>query len=191
MGISASRPARASGADPAFAIVLVSIGILALLLRRSVLGTPQQVPLLVEIYVGLALVSLVVPIEVRPGSGLSVPVVLAVGIAAFAVATFATRPPNVLPHGPEVVVLNSLAALSEEAFFRRFAYGVLERYATVVAVAGTAVVFALVHVPIYGSAVFWVDLGAGLVLSWQRWASGSWVPSGITHVIANLLAVLR
>jgi len=39
--------------------------------------------------------------------------------------------------------------------------------------------------------VFPVDLGAGLLLSWQRWAGGSWGVPAATHAAANLLAVLR
>jgi hypothetical protein len=39
-------------------------------------------------------------------------------------------------------------------------------------------------------AAFWVDLGAGLLLSWQRWASGTWAVPAATHVAANLLVVL-
>jgi hypothetical protein len=39
--------------------------------------------------------------------------------------------------------------------------------------------------------VFWVDLGAGLLFGWQRWASGGWAAPAITHGAANLMAVLR
>ena len=40
-------------------------------------------------------------------------------------------------------------------------------------------------------AAFPVDLGAGLVFGWQRWATGSWVAPAGTHAAANLVAVLR
>jgi membrane protease YdiL (CAAX protease family) len=59
----------------------------------------------------------------------------------------------------------------------------------VVAVLGSAVVFALVHLPAYGTAALPVDLGAGLLLSWQRSASGRWTVPAVTHAVANLLAV--
>jgi hypothetical protein len=59
------------------------------------------------------------------------------------------------------------------------------------AVVGSAALFALVHLPAYGVAAFPVDLGAGLLFSWQRWASGTWTTSAATHAWANLLAVLR
>ena len=55
---------------------------------------------------------------------------------------------------------------------------------------GSAVLFALVHVTVYGLWVFPLDLAAGLVFGWQRWVSGSWRPSAVTHVVANLLVML-
>ena len=97
-------------------------------------------------------------------------------------------------HGPStlvtrLVVLNGLAALAEEAFFRRFLYGLLVPSGAAIAVGGSAALFAVVHVTVYGWWVLPLDLAAGLVLSWQRWASGSWVAPAITHVIANVLAL--
>ena len=59
------------------------------------------------------------------------------------------------------------------------------------AVVGSAAAFGLIHLPLYGWAAFPVDLGAGLLLSWQRWASGTWAVPAATHAAANLLAVIR
>jgi membrane protease YdiL (CAAX protease family) len=67
----------------------------------------------------------------------------------------------------------------------------LLRLGAVAAIAITAVVFALVHLPAYGTAAIPVDFGAGLLFGWQRWASGTWTAPAITHGAANLLAVLR
>jgi membrane protease YdiL (CAAX protease family) len=169
---------------------LVSIGIFALLARRYVLGTPHQSAVVVEIYLGLALVSLAVPLGARERPRLTTARVIVIGVLAFAAATFLVRPQLPLPRGAEVLALNTLAAFSEEAFFRRLVYGALERWGASLAIAGSALLFALIHVPLYGTAAVWVDLGAGLVLSWQRWASGTWTASGATHAAANLLAVL-
>ena len=88
------------------------------------------------------------------------------------------------------LVLNTLAALSEEAFFRRLVYGALLPGGAAAAVVGSAVAFAAVHVTVYGPWVLALDLAAGLVLGWQRWASGSWRVPALTHVVANLLVVL-
>jgi membrane protease YdiL (CAAX protease family) len=51
-------------------------------------------------------------------------------------------------------------------------------------------VFAAVHVTVWGWAVLPLDLAAGLVLGWQRWASGGWSVPAATHVAANVLAVV-
>jgi hypothetical protein len=59
----------------------------------------------------------------------------------------------------------------------------------VVAVAGSALCFALVHIHAYGGWVVPIDLAAGALLGWQRWVSGGWAAPGVTHVVANLLAL--
>jgi membrane protease YdiL (CAAX protease family) len=82
-----------------------------------------------------------------------------------------------------------LAGVAEEALFRRLLYDRLLRFGVVTAVAGTAVAFALVHLPAYGLVAMPVDLGAALLLSWQRYASGRWTVPAVTHAVANLLAV--
>jgi membrane protease YdiL (CAAX protease family) len=91
---------------------------------------------------------------------------------------------------PRIVLLNTLAAIAEEAFFRRLLYGMLSRRGAAVAVFGSAALFAVVHVTVYGWWVLPIDLAAGLLFSWQRWATGSWAAPAVTHVMANLLAVL-
>jgi hypothetical protein len=48
----------------------------------------------------------------------------------------------------------------------------------------------MAHVTVYGWWVLPIDLGASLILSWQRWSSGTWTVPAATHVIANLLVVL-
>ena len=73
--------------------------------------------------------------------------------------------------------------------FRRLLYDRLLRFGVLTAVIGNAVVFAGVHLPAYGVAAMPVDLGAALLLSWQRYASGRWTVPAVTHVVANLLAV--
>jgi membrane protease YdiL (CAAX protease family) len=118
-------------------------------------------------------------------------IVFAVGIGALIVARTMAGPVPPLPTGAVAVLLGAVAAVAEEAFFRKLVYGALAPSGTAVAVVVSAMAFALVHVPLYGGAVFWVDFGAGLVLGWQRWASGFWAAPASTHVAANVLAVLR
>jgi membrane protease YdiL (CAAX protease family) len=178
----------AEGARPAAA--LAAAGLALLVLRVRLLGYPSAPVLFAAIYALIGAASLVVPIGPQDDRRLSPTVVLAVGVGAIAVATFLTGPVIRLRFGPQALALNSLAALSEEAFFRRFLYGRLIRFGAVAAVATTALLFALVHLPAYGPVVFWVDLGAGALLSWQRWASGTWSVPAATHLAANLLVVL-
>jgi membrane protease YdiL (CAAX protease family) len=96
------------------------------------------------------------------------------------------------PYAAWALPLALLAAVAEEALFRRAAYAALAPHGAALAIGVTALAFALVHVPLYGVAVFPVDLGAGLLLSWQRWASGTWTVPAATHAAANLvMTVMR
>jgi len=117
-------------------------------------------------------------------------VVLALGIAAVAGAALLARPVPPLPGGTVALGLGLLAAVAEEALFRGALYALLERRGALLAVGVSASLFALVHVPSYGLAALPVDLGAGLLFGWQRWASGRWTVSAATHAAANLLAVI-
>jgi membrane protease YdiL (CAAX protease family) len=118
---------------------------------------------------------------------------LAVGCGAFVVGRVAMGgpgwvwAPSLLAYS---VAVNSLAAVAEEAFFRRLLYGLLERWGTAVAVAGSAAAFAVVHVTVWGWWVLPIDFAAGLLLSWQRAASGRWSVPAATHVLANVLALV-
>jgi membrane protease YdiL (CAAX protease family) len=111
------------------------------------------------------------------------------GVAAFAFVRFAG---HALPARLTAVGIGAsvLAAVAEELFFRRLLYSRLERWGPAAAVTGAAAAFALVHVPSYGIAAAPIDLAAGLVLGWQRWATGSWTAPAATHVFANLVQIV-
>jgi len=172
---------------------LVATG-LALLLARiwlPALGAQGRVVALAATMAAILVGSLLVP--VAPGRAMLRPsLVLAIGLAAIAVALVAGGRPVASPLAAWSLPLALLAAVAEEALFRRAAYSALERHGVIVAVGATAVAFALIHVPLYGWAVLPVDLGAGLLLSWQRWASGTWTVPAATHAAANfVMTVLR
>jgi membrane protease YdiL (CAAX protease family) len=116
--------------------------------------------------------------------------VLVLGVAAFVLGRLLGGGQAPQPLALKVVALGSLAAVAEEVFFRHFVYDALSPGGATLAVVGSALLFALVHVTVYGWWVLPIDLTAGLVLSWQRWATGSWKVPGVTHVLANLLVVL-
>ncbi|GAC1316228.1 MAG: hypothetical protein NVSMB12_12770 [Acidimicrobiales bacterium] len=116
--------------------------------------------------------------------------VLALGVSAFAVGRILGGGHPPAPALPHILVLNGLAAIAEEAFFRRMAFALLEPAGTAYAIGATAVLFAIVHVTVYGWWVLPIDLAAGLVLGWQRAATGRWWVPAVTHVVANTLVVL-
>jgi membrane protease YdiL (CAAX protease family) len=176
---------------PSAAAVVVAIGVAALLARPALVrATDPPVGLMVGVFAAMLAIGAMWPMAApaaRGGTGLVV--VTAAGASAFALGRLTGD-----WHGPSalvgrLVVLNGLAAVAEEAFFRRLVYGLLEQRGPFVAVVGSAALFAVVHVTVYGFWVLPLDLAAGLVLSWQRWSSGSWAPPAITHVIANVLAL--
>lgn len=169
--------------------VLAGVGML--LLRLRIMQTPDasRVALLTAVFAAILVTSLLVPVA-RDVARLPPAMVAVVGLGGVALAAFAAGRPVPAPLGVSALPLAVLAAVAEEALFRRAAYGWLSRSGPAVAVAGSALLFAAVHLPLYGVAAFPVDLGAGLLLSWQRWASGTWAVPATTHAAANVLAVM-
>lgn len=166
---------------------------LLLLTSRSLLPVVARSPivqaiLLVSLYLAVGAIGLGADVGPAEAARVSRIFVLGLGLAAVMVVAGGTGP---LPAGPATiaaVALSSAAAVSEETFFRRFLFGWIARYGGLLALIVSAVCFAAVHVPAYGLASLPVNLGAGLLLSWQRWASGTWLIPAATHVAANLLA---
>lgn len=189
----------ASGAD------LRIVAGLALLLSRLLVGPGRAAgPMLGAASVAL----LAVCVAPGPGSLRSVlapardpaptlrwPAAAGVGLAAVALAAAlsgpAPSPAGTLQAVAGSALLGSAAAVAEEALFRGLVYRRLEAGGAGLAVIGSAVLFAAVHVPAYGLGAVPVDLAAGLLLGWQRRATGGLAAPAITHVAANLLAVLR
>lgn len=151
-------------------------------------------PVLTVLFLLLLGVSLVWPAAGDAAAGVRdrpVLSVLAVGIGAFVAGrALASGSPPVVSATAFVVGLNTLAAVAEEAFFRRLVYGTLLAGGPALALVGSALLFAAVHVTVYGLWVLPLDLAAGLVFGWQRQATGSWVVPAVTHAVANLLVVL-
>jgi membrane protease YdiL (CAAX protease family) len=177
-------------------VAVVSGGCAALLARPWLVRLPgDPVTLLVALFVVIGVVGATWRLPTTPaeegGPTVSAWLALAVGLGAFGAGRLlASGTIPVAPFVARSVVLNSLAAVSEEAFFRRFAYGLAAARGPLLAVVLSAVVFAAVHVTVWGWGVLPLDLAAGLILGWQRWASGRWSVPALTHVAANVLAVL-
>ncbi|MGH2556618.1 MAG: lysostaphin resistance A-like protein [Actinomycetota bacterium] len=140
-----------------------------------------------------ALIGLMVPL---PGQGSRQAalrtwlLVTVVGLAAFGIAratVVGAHPQHVPVWGAVVTVA---AGIGEEALFRRLLYGWLARWGAITAILASAVLFALIHVPGYGVGAFGVDLAAGILFGWQRWAAGTWSAPAVTHAAANLMQLL-
>jgi membrane protease YdiL (CAAX protease family) len=179
--------------EPVLGAIPVAIGICALLVRLQITSLPptDAIVALVALYGAILAGSLLAPTVARSGpKPLDRSTTLAVGLVALSLAVFASgRPPGV-PFSTWAIPISLVAAVAEEALFRRAAYGWLARYGVAIAVVGSALLFAAVHLPFSGLAALPVDFGAGLLFSWQRWASGTWTVPAATHAAANLVAVI-
>lgn len=185
---TAVAPARPR---PLATAAVLAAGSLLLALRQPLTrSAPHPTVALVMVFVVLGGVGVAWPLRPEATGPVPVVVVLSVGIAAFALGRALGGGHAPAAFGIRALALNSLAALAEESFFRRFAYGVVAEWSRAGAVVASALVFALVHVTIYGAWVLPLDIAAGLVLGWQRWAGGRWFVPALTHVIANVLVMI-
>lgn len=179
-------------ARPRAAVAVIAAGCMLLVLRPVLLRDgAHPTAALTTLFILLLGSGLAWPRQGKaPTAVTGVLPVLAVGVAAFIVGRVVGGGHAPQPLVLRVVILGSLAAVAEEVFFRRFVYDALLAGGTALAVVGSAVLFAAVHVTVYGWWVLPIDLAAGFVLSWQRWATGSWKVPAVTHILANLLVVL-
>lgn len=124
------------------------------------------------------------------------PWAIAAGIAgaALLVAAWATSAPHLLlgagEHlGPLLLwtPLVALVAVAEEIALRGVLFGaLLEAAGAPMAVAVTSIVFALMHVPLYGWGAVPLDLVVGLLLGGLRLLSGGVTAPAVAHVLADL-----
>jgi membrane protease YdiL (CAAX protease family) len=81
----------------------------------------------------------------------------------------------------------TVVAVAEEVFLRGSLFEAVTRWrGENMALAVSAVAFALLHVPIYGWSVLPLDLAVGVALGVLRIVSGSVTAPAITHVVADL-----
>ncbi len=166
----------------------IGLGLVALAGRR-----PSRGAMAVTVAVGL--IGIIVPLAPQRKRQTLIPrtrssswwIALLLGMAAMVAVAMLPEAFSV-PVGRSLVLASVVAAVGEEAFFRRLTYGWLARWGDALAISVTAAAFALVHVPAYGPQVLPIDFAAGLLFGWQRWMTGGWSAPALTHVTANLLA---
>ena len=191
--VATARPGQAQARRGSWILVVAGCVALLLRIRLSALPPDARAVSFLLLTGGILASALLVPIAGRADHAHVAPATgLAVGLAAVGLATAVSGPVIHAPFSRWAIPLTVIAAVAEEVLFRRVAYGWLLRWGAPVAVIGSALAFAVLHVPLYGIAVLPVDLGAGLLLSWQRWATGTWTVPAATHAAANVIAtVLR
>lgn len=168
-------------------VVTIACGCAALALR------PVGAVAAVAVTVAVGMIGLLVPAP-RPAdaltgkrqAGVRWVVAMAVGLAAFTMGQTLSHP-DPTPLWLPAVLASGVAAIAEEGFFRRLVYDELARWGPAAAIVGAAVLFALVHAPAYGVGTMMINLAAGLLFGWQRWATGGWSAPALTHLTANLL----
>ncbi|MGH2709375.1 MAG: CPBP family glutamic-type intramembrane protease, partial [Actinomycetota bacterium] len=130
--------------------IAIGLGLLALAGRSPSWGA-------LGVTVAVGLIGIIVPVAQRREAGAAIPgasvnswwIALLLGLAA--VVTVARLPEAFpVPAGQSPVLPGVVAAVAEEAFFRKLTYGWLARWGDALAASVTAVAFALVHVPAYG-----------------------------------------
>jgi len=191
--------ARPAGAGRVTAVALVVAGCAALLARPWVNAATDPTAALAVLFVALGTVGALCPLPgaayrreaaARLAPARTSAVVALVGVGAFTAGRVLAGGRAPAPALATYVVLNTLAAVAEEAFFRRLLYGLLEPHGQALAAGGAAAAFAVVHLTVWGAWALPLDLAAGLVLSWQRATTGRWSVPAFTHAAANVLAVL-
>jgi membrane protease YdiL (CAAX protease family) len=192
VSVGAVSPAQAAPQVGHGAAVVAVLACGLLLARPWLIDLPFPPTLvLVALFLGLGLAAARWPLPIdRPAPLVTAAVALTVGLAAFALGRGLAGGVAVARLVPTAVLLNTLAAVAEEALFRRLLYGALLRWGAPIAVVGSAAAFAVVHLTVWGAWVLPLDFAAGLVLSWQRWVSGRWSVAAVTHSAANVMALL-
>ncbi len=126
--------ARVGSREARAAAIVVVVGITMLVLRPFATGE-ARVFLFAASYLTIGLASIAVPVE-RDRPRLAPGLALLIGLAAVAISARVAGSPVPLPWSWAALPLSLLAAVAEEALFRRLAYARLERFGALVAIAG-------------------------------------------------------
>ena len=114
------------------------------------------------------------------------------GAAILLVVPFVEKiigPSNATPSGDYLLwsIIITCVALAEEAFLRGTFFDAVTKWqGEKTAIVVSAVLFALLHIPLYGWHVIPLDFAVGLWLGVLRVESGSWIAPGIAHTLADL-----
>jgi membrane protease YdiL (CAAX protease family) len=95
--------------------------------------------------------------------------------------------------GFQLMLFGVLMAIAEEQFFRGFITNFLLKFSSIIAILGSAGIFAVYHLAVYGTkpeAIIYVFIG-GMILAYVAIRSQRLSPTMIAHSIVNVLAVMK
>ena len=125
---------RLGTAEQRAATIVVLVGVAVLVLRPFVDAAPStRTALFAASYLTVGLASIAVPLE-RDRARMAPGLALLLGLGAVVAAASVSGSPVPLPWSSAALPLSVLAAVAEEALFRRLAYGRLERFGAAVAI---------------------------------------------------------
>jgi membrane protease YdiL (CAAX protease family) len=189
--VGARWAATIEGSAGALAVGLVfGAGLLALALAGGMRLERPNAPRLAiaagvlggAVLIGLALMGLALAAQLTWAA--------AVGVADGSAGRLALGPGAWFAGGLAAwAAITVLVATAEELVLRGVLFDAIEHAFggnVVAAVMVTSVVFALIHVPLYGWHVVPLDLGVGLLLGGLRLVSGGVIAPAAAHVIADL-----
>ena len=186
--IALRRPSRI--ARPAVILGGLTAGV-ALRWLATIQGAASPVAIGLFFGLGLLGVGLLGGWRMKPEHRSSIAAGVAGGavLVALAVATRSTQLSGLAPATPFLpwAAVTVLVASAEEIVLRGAVFETVESdLGTIAAVLVTSIVFALMHVPLYGWQVVPLDLGVGFWLAGLRLATGGIVAPAIAHTIADL-----
>lgn len=180
---------------PAFTASMLVFGfILALLLRIQVGG----VGVAYSAVAGLIFAGLLGMLAITYGLGTIVSLrSIIIGLSGGALLLFVPFVKNVMT-SPSIVpagnystwaITVSIVAVAEEAFLRGALFDVItkwrgQNYAVVIG----AILFTVLHIPLYGWHIIPLDFAVGLWLGMLRVISGTWVAPALAHTVADSLS---
>lgn len=173
----------------------VATGVIILLARPAIASSVGwSAPVVAGVFATILALGLAPPTErlerISRGSITWEARVFTAGAVVFLVGRLISTGHSPMPATGLFVALNTLAAIAEEALFRRVFFDMLFPAGPIAAIGGSALLFGLAHVTVYGLWAFPIDVAAGVIFGWQRWASGSWLVPAATHAVADFLVVI-
>ncbi|MEA2609712.1 MAG: Type prenyl endopeptidase Rce1-like [Chloroflexota bacterium] len=174
--------------------VVIVVGLAAIVgLRWAATISAAADAIAIGLIFGLGLLGLAAIAGWRPASERRSSLVIGVAgggvLVVLAMATRASLAPSLAPPGPFVpwAGVTVLVASAEEILLRGALFDELERTIGVgLAVVATSLVFALMHVPLYGWGVLPLDFGVGLWFAGLRLATGGIAAPAMAHAMADL-----